>query len=184
MENKDYHLKHQGEIRRRVREIVTQQIAPRTSENDREGIFPWEAIRIRATASGNVDHPVSVGDHVFVSPHATLLGCKVESYSYIATGATVVQGATIHNGAIVAVGAFVHANAAIPSEFFIPPNTIAIGDPVRIFSPDEKETLVDAIILAVKNMFRFKTTAKELPYFLDGHIIKYLPHSWSALPDW
>jgi hypothetical protein len=33
-------------------------------------------------------------------------------------------------------------------------------------------------------MFRFKTTAKELPYFLDGHIIKYLPHSWSALPDW
>ena len=35
--------------------------------------------------------------------------------------------------------------AAIPSEFFVPPNTIAISDPVRIFSPDEKETLVDAI---------------------------------------
>jgi carbonic anhydrase/acetyltransferase-like protein (isoleucine patch superfamily) len=100
---------------------------------------------IRATASGNVDHPVSVGDHVFISPHATLLGCTVESYSYIATGATVVQGATIQRGAIVAVGAFVHANAAIPRDFFVPPNTIAIGDPVRIFSPDEKDTLVDAI---------------------------------------
>jgi carbonic anhydrase/acetyltransferase-like protein (isoleucine patch superfamily) len=45
----------------------------------------------------------------------------------------------------VAVGAFVHANAVIPSELFVPPNTIAIGDPVKIFSPDEKETLVDAI---------------------------------------
>ena len=100
---------------------------------------------IRATASGDVDHPVSVGDHVFVSPHATLLGCLVESYSYIATGATVLQGATIQKGAIVAVGAFVHANAAIPNDFFVPPNTIAIGDPVRIFSPDEKDTLVDAI---------------------------------------
>lgn len=100
---------------------------------------------IRATASGDVNHPVSIGDHVFISPHATLLGCTVESYSYIATGATVVQGATIHKGAIVAVGAFVHANAAIPSEFFVPPNTIAIGDPVRIFSPDEKDNLVDAI---------------------------------------
>jgi carbonic anhydrase/acetyltransferase-like protein (isoleucine patch superfamily) len=100
---------------------------------------------IRATASGDVDHPVSIGDHVFVSPQATMIGCTVESYSYIATGATVLQGATIHKGAIIAVGAFVHANAAIPSEFFVPPNTIAIGDPVRIFSPDEKETLIDAI---------------------------------------
>ncbi len=100
---------------------------------------------IRATASGDVDHPVSIGDHVFVSPQATMIGCTVESYSYIATGATVLQGATIHKGAIVAVGAFVHAKASIPSEFFVPPNTIAIGDPVRIFSPDEKETLVDAI---------------------------------------
>ena len=100
---------------------------------------------IRSTASGDVDHPVSIGDHVFISPQATMIGCTVESYSYIATGATVLQGATIHKGAIVAVGAFVHAKAAIPSEFFVPPNTIAIGDPVRIFSPDEKETLVDAI---------------------------------------
>ena len=100
---------------------------------------------IRATASGDVDHPVLIGDHVFVSPQTTLIGCTVESYSYVATGATVLQGATIHKGAIVAVGAFVHAKAAIPSEFFVPPNTVAIGDPVRIFSPDEKDTLVDAI---------------------------------------
>ena len=100
---------------------------------------------IRATASGDVDHPVSIGNHVFVSPQTTMIGCTVESYSYIATGATILQGAKIHTGAIVAVGAFVHAKAAIPSAFFVPPNTIAIGDPVRIFSPDEKETLVDAI---------------------------------------
>jgi len=100
---------------------------------------------IRATASGDVNHPVSIGDHVFISPQATLIGCKVESYSYVATGATVLQGATIHKGAIVAVGAFVHARAVIPDDFFVPPNTIAIGDPVKIFSPDEKEALVDAI---------------------------------------
>ena len=41
---------------------------------------------IRATASGDVDHPVLIGDHVFIAPHATLLGCTVESCSYIATG--------------------------------------------------------------------------------------------------
>ena len=33
---------------------------------------------LRATASGDADHPVVIGDHVFISPQATLLGCKVE----------------------------------------------------------------------------------------------------------
>jgi carbonic anhydrase/acetyltransferase-like protein (isoleucine patch superfamily) len=33
---------------------------------------------IRATASGKVDHPVLIGDHVFVSPQATMIGCTVE----------------------------------------------------------------------------------------------------------
>ena len=100
---------------------------------------------LRATASGDVDYPVLIGNHVFVSPHATLLGCTVESYAYIATGATVLQGAVIRSEAIVAVGAFVHAKTVVPSEFFVPPNTIAIGDPVRVYGPDEKETLTEAI---------------------------------------
>ena len=100
---------------------------------------------LRATASGDVDYPVTIGNHVFVSPNSTLLGCTVESYSYIATGVTVLQGAVIRSGAIVAVGAFVHAKTVVPGEFFVPPNTIAIGDPVRIYGPDEKETLVEAI---------------------------------------
>jgi carbonic anhydrase/acetyltransferase-like protein (isoleucine patch superfamily) len=69
----------------------------------------------------------------------------VESCSYVATGATIVQGALVHPGAIVAVGAFVHANTVVPADFFVPPNCIAIGDPIRVFSGDEKDTLVDAI---------------------------------------
>jgi carbonic anhydrase/acetyltransferase-like protein (isoleucine patch superfamily) len=100
---------------------------------------------LRATASGNEDHPVVIADHVFVAPHTTLLGCTVESCAYIATGVTVLQGAIIHSGAAVAVGALVHANTVIPSEFFVPPNAIAVGDPVKLYSPDERETLARAI---------------------------------------
>jgi carbonic anhydrase/acetyltransferase-like protein (isoleucine patch superfamily) len=100
---------------------------------------------LRATASGDMDHPVVIGDHVFISPHATLLGCTVEPCSYIATGATVLQGAVIHSGAVVAVGALVHANTIVPGGFFVPPNAIAIGDPVRLYSPDEKDALTHAI---------------------------------------
>jgi carbonic anhydrase/acetyltransferase-like protein (isoleucine patch superfamily) len=100
---------------------------------------------IRATASGDMNYPVSVGDHVLVGPHATLLGCTVEPCSYVATGATVLHGATVRSGAAVAVGALVHANSVVPQGFFIPPNTVAIGDPVELYGPDDKEALAEAI---------------------------------------
>jgi carbonic anhydrase/acetyltransferase-like protein (isoleucine patch superfamily) len=100
---------------------------------------------LRATAAGHGEHPVIVGDHVFISPHATLLGCTVEPFSYVATGATVLQGAVIRSGAAIAVGAVVHAQTVVPGEFFVPPNSIAVGDPVRLYSPDEKESLAEAI---------------------------------------
>jgi carbonic anhydrase/acetyltransferase-like protein (isoleucine patch superfamily) len=100
---------------------------------------------LRATAAGNKKFPVKVGDNVFISPQATLIGCQVQSYSYIATGATVLQGAVIQSGAAIAVGAFVHANTVIPPEIFIPPNNVAIGDPMKLYSPDDKDGLAKAI---------------------------------------
>ncbi len=100
---------------------------------------------LRATAAGDREYSLSVADNVFIGPHTTLLGCSVEACSYVATGATVLQGATVRSGAIIAVGALVHAGAVVPEDFFVPPNTIAIGDPVKVFSPDEKQALSDAI---------------------------------------
>jgi carbonic anhydrase/acetyltransferase-like protein (isoleucine patch superfamily) len=99
---------------------------------------------LRATSAGGVDLSVVVGDHAFVGPHATLLGCVVESACYVATGATILQGATVESGAVVAVGALVHANTKVLSEFFVPPNTIAVGDPLRVYAPGD-EGLPEAI---------------------------------------
>jgi carbonic anhydrase/acetyltransferase-like protein (isoleucine patch superfamily) len=48
---------------------------------------------LRATAAGGTERPVVVGDHVFVGPHATLLGCSVDRCAYVATGATVLHAA-------------------------------------------------------------------------------------------
>jgi carbonic anhydrase/acetyltransferase-like protein (isoleucine patch superfamily) len=90
---------------------------------------------LRASAAAGADQPVVLGDHVFVGPHATLLGCLVGRCSYLATAATVVQTARLGSGAVVAVGAFVHAGAVVPEEFFVPPHTLAVGDPVRLLAP-------------------------------------------------
>jgi len=83
------------------------------------------------------DQPVLLGDRVFVGPHATLLGCEVGRCSYLATAATVLQGARLGAGSVIAVGALVHARTSVPDEFFVPPHTVALGDPPRLLAPGD-----------------------------------------------
>jgi carbonic anhydrase/acetyltransferase-like protein (isoleucine patch superfamily) len=92
---------------------------------------------VRATAVADEDHPVILGDHAFVSPHATLLGCEIEASTYVATGATVLHDARVEAGAVVAVGALVHGGTVLPSGFFLAPGMIAIGDPVATYAPGD-----------------------------------------------
>jgi carbonic anhydrase/acetyltransferase-like protein (isoleucine patch superfamily) len=100
---------------------------------------------LRATAAGGTSRPVVLGDHVFVGPHATLLGCQVERCAYLATGATVLQGAHLGAGASIAVGALVHGGTVIPGEFFVPPSMMAVGDPARVYPPDDPEASREAV---------------------------------------
>ena len=100
---------------------------------------------LRATAVADPAHPVILGDHVFVSPHATLLGCQVGRCAYLATGITVLQGARLEPGAVVAVGALVHARTVLPAEYFVPPMSVAVGDPVRVIGSDRPEELTAAV---------------------------------------
>jgi carbonic anhydrase/acetyltransferase-like protein (isoleucine patch superfamily) len=99
-----------------------------------ERVIVAEHAVLRATGAGDRDYPVRVGDHAFVGPHATLLGCTIEPAAYVATGATVVHGAVVGSGAVVAVSALVHAGTSLPREFFLAPSTIAIGDPLAVYT--------------------------------------------------
>lgn len=98
---------------------------------------------LRATAV--TDAPVSLADHVFVGPHATVLGATVHRCAYLAASTTVLQLSTVGAGACVAVGALVHARTVVPDEFFVSPHTTAVGDPVRVFAPDRVDELAEAI---------------------------------------
>jgi carbonic anhydrase/acetyltransferase-like protein (isoleucine patch superfamily) len=91
---------------------------------------------LRASAVAG-DKPVLLGDHVFVGPHATLLGCTIERCVYVATSATILQSARLGAGSVAAVGALVHAGTAVPAEFFVPPQMTAVGDPLRLFAPGD-----------------------------------------------
>jgi carbonic anhydrase/acetyltransferase-like protein (isoleucine patch superfamily) len=99
---------------------------------------------LRASAAAATEQPVLLGDHVFVGPHATLLGCVVDRCAYLATAATVLQTARLGAGAVVAVGALVHARAVVPDEYLVPPHTLAVGDPLRVLAAGSDE-VPDAI---------------------------------------
>jgi len=88
---------------------------------------------------------VELGDHVFVGPHATVLGARVGRCAYLAASTTVLHFATLGAGASVAVGALVHARSVLPDEMFVPPHTTAVGDPVEVFGPDQVEEVAAAI---------------------------------------
>jgi len=86
---------------------------------------------------------VELADHVFVGPHATILGAVVERCAYLATGAVVLQGARVAHGACVAVHAFVHARTAVAAEAFVGPGCVAVGE--KIFRPDQVDEIAQAI---------------------------------------
>jgi carbonic anhydrase/acetyltransferase-like protein (isoleucine patch superfamily) len=94
---------------------------------------------LRGSAAAGAEQPVLLGDHAFVGPHATLLGCRVDRCAYLATAATVLQDARVGAGAVAAVGSFVHAGTVLPDEFFVPPHMLAVGDPVRVLAPGDPE---------------------------------------------
>ena len=50
---------------------------------------------------------VELGDNVYVGPNVTLDACKLESFAYVAMGATVGRGAVVESFAVVAAGAVV-----------------------------------------------------------------------------
>lgn len=88
---------------------------------------------------------VVLDDHVFVGPHATVLGARIGRCAYLATGAAVFQGAVVGAGACVAVHALVHARTRIDAEAFVGPHTVAVGDPATIYSADRQDDIAAAI---------------------------------------
>lgn len=89
-----------------------------------------------------VEHqPVSLRDHVLVGPHAHLSGCTVEDDVFIATGASIFNAATIGARAVVRIRGTVHIRTRIPADGVVPIGWVALGDPVRLFSPRDHEEI-------------------------------------------
>ena len=76
-----------------------------TAEGGPVAIGAQAIVMETAVIRGSRRHPVRLGDHVLVGPHAHLTGCTIEDDVFIATGASVFNGAVIEHGAQVRITA-------------------------------------------------------------------------------
>lgn len=94
-----------------------------------------------AVLRGTRRHPLVVGDHVLAGPHSYLTGCQIGDEVFIATGAMVFNGARMGRASSVALGGAVHIGCVVPPATRIPIGWVAVGDPGRLYPPDQAEEI-------------------------------------------
>jgi carbonic anhydrase/acetyltransferase-like protein (isoleucine patch superfamily) len=94
-----------------------------------------------AVVRGREGHPVRLGDHVLVGPHAHVNGATIEDDVFLATGVSVFPGARIGKGCEVRINGVVHVNSALREGLTVPIGWIAVGDPAELFPPEAHEEL-------------------------------------------
>ena len=94
-----------------------------------------------AVLRGTPAHPLLVGEHVLIGPHAYLTGCDIGDEVFIATGAMVFNGARMGRASSVALGGGVHIGCVVPPRTAIPIGWVAVGDPARMHPPGEVEQI-------------------------------------------
>ena len=94
-----------------------------------------------AVLRGRESHPVRLGDHVLVGPHAHVNGAALDDDVFLATGASVFPGARVAKGCEVRINAVVHVNSAVREGVTVPIGWIAVGDPAELFPPEAHEEL-------------------------------------------
>ena len=92
-----------------------------------------------AVVKGRTRHPVAIGDHVLVGPHAHINGATIESECFIATGAALFPGSIARQGCEVRVNAVVQVNTALAPRSVVPIGWVAVGDPAQLASAHEHE---------------------------------------------
>ena len=112
-----------------------------TAEGGAVELGRWCIVMENAVVRGRSHHPVRLGDHVLVGPHAHVNGAVVEDEVFIATGVSVFPGARVGAHSEVRINAVVHVNSVVPAETTVPIGWIAVGDPAQLFPPEAHEQL-------------------------------------------
>jgi carbonic anhydrase/acetyltransferase-like protein (isoleucine patch superfamily) len=112
-----------------------------TAEGGPIRIGSQSVIMENAVLRGAPRHPLTVGNHVLIGPHAYLSGCSVADEAFVATGAAVFNGASIGAKAEVRINGIVHVGTSLPDGTVVPIGWVAVGDPASILPASSAEEI-------------------------------------------
>lgn len=95
----------------------------------------------QAVIRGTRRHPVSIGDHVLIGPHAYVTGATIEDEVFVATNSMIFNGARLERASSVALGGAVHIGARLVPEQRLPIGWVAVGDPARMYPASAVEEI-------------------------------------------
>jgi carbonic anhydrase/acetyltransferase-like protein (isoleucine patch superfamily) len=94
-----------------------------------------------ALVRGRSTHPVKLGDDVLVGPHAHVNGTLVGDGCFLATGTSLFPGSRLGRDVEVRINGVVHVNTVLEDEALVPIGWVAVGDPARVFPPEEHDEI-------------------------------------------
>jgi carbonic anhydrase/acetyltransferase-like protein (isoleucine patch superfamily) len=112
-----------------------------TAEDGQVSVGARSIVMENAVIRGRARHPTVIGDDVLVGPHAHVNGAQVGDGCFLATSAALFPGCVAGAGSEVRIGGVVHVNTVLPPGTTVPIGWIAVGDPVRIYPPDQHEQI-------------------------------------------
>ena len=112
-----------------------------TAEDGEIRVGARSVVMENAVIRGRARHPSTIGDDVLVGPHAHLNGVRVGNGCFLATGAALFPGCVIGAGSEVRIHGVVHVNTVLPPDATVPIGWVAVGDPARIYPPDQHEQI-------------------------------------------
>jgi carbonic anhydrase/acetyltransferase-like protein (isoleucine patch superfamily) len=127
-----------------------------------KGVVIMENAVIRASGGHSRKFPVTIGDYVFIGPHAHITGATLDYRAYVGTGAVVLNGSEIGRNAAVTIGAIVHIQTRIPDETVVPLQHIVIGNPCKLFAPNDAEAIIDELLRRNFKQFVFGLEDRQI----------------------
>ena len=134
-----------------------------TAEGGPVVVGEQDIVMEHAVLRGVARHPLRLGRHVLVGPHAHLTGCIVEDDVFIATGAAIFNGARLGTRSEVRINGVVHVNSVLPAGATVPIGWIAVGDPAELLPPDQHDR-----VWQVQQRLNFSGTVFGLPRAAPG----------------
>ncbi len=138
------------------------------------GVVVMENAVIRGAGGAIRKFPCILEDYVLVGPTAYISGATLEYRAFVGANATVFNGSVVGRNAAVSLGAIVHIQTYLPAETLVPIQHIVIGNPCKLFAPNQAHEVIDELMR--RNFREYVFNLKDNEILAERYAISLASH--------